>query len=677
MLPFFLLPLRLFKTTMKKISLLVICVSFLLGSVSFAQSELPDREVRAAWIATVINLDWPSGSTQPEEVKKSDLKNKLISLKAAGINTVYFQVRAEGDALYDSPYEPWSKYLTGEEGVAPDPYWDPLAFAIEEAHKLGMELHAWLNPYRAMRSIPSDYTQKEIAVAIDESVEAIMGKEYDANAPKFKLGTTERDSMHVANKHPEWIMVMNAGTSGSIAITDPGLQEVRDYVTMIIMDIVNRYDVDGIHFDDYFYPYPPNHMAANSTNNALDDSSFALQPRGFTNKDEWRRNNVEIFITQLNDSIKTAKPWVKFGISPFGIHRNGVPFGISGLDAYTTLYIDALKWVENGDVDYLLPQLYWQFGGGQDFAKLADWWAEEVAKYGRHLYTGHGAYRSDKSTYTGSIFKATEIPRQLEYARNNPDIQGSSIFRMKNITTYYSQGLRDSLITNYYRKPAIVPTMDWLDTSVVFTPTNIVLTPDEAQQNKFTLTWDRPVSPLAKSIPTAPADTLLNFAIYRVDSEAEPDVNEVISNPENRIGLTGLTTFTDIVETGSEGRYYYVVTAVSRNGVESEPSEPQDAGVVVSNEEEKSIADNFSLNQNYPNPFNPTTTISFKLGKTGLASLKVYDVLGREVATLVNGRLAQGEHTFNFDASAFASGVYIYQLKSNGVVLTRKLTLIK
>ena len=322
-------------------------------------------------------MDWPSGNTQPEEVKKTDLKNKLISLKAAGINTVYFQVRAEGDALYDSPYEPWSKYLTGEEGVAPDPYWDPLSFAVEEAHKLGMELHAWLNPYRAMRSIPSDYTQKEIAAAIDESVEAILGKEYDANAPKFKIGTTERDSMHVANKHPEWIMVMNAGTNGSIAITDPGLQEVRDYVTMIIMDIVSRYDVDGIHFDDYFYPYPPNHMGANSANNALDDSSFALQPRGFTSKDDWRRDNVEIFIAQLNDSIKTAKPWVKFGVSPFGIHRNGVPFGISGLDAYTTLYIDALKWAENGDVDYLLPQLYWQFGGGQDFAKLADWWAGE------------------------------------------------------------------------------------------------------------------------------------------------------------------------------------------------------------------------------------------------------------------------------------------------------------
>ena len=663
---------------MKRISLLAISICLLGASLSFAQSELPDREVRAVWLTTVYNLDWPSGSSQAEEVKKADLKNKLISLKAAGINTVYFQVRTSGDAFYDSPYEPWSKYLTGEEGVAPDPYWDPLEFAVEEAHKLGMELHAWMNPYRALSSIPSDFTQKQLAsdVEIDESLIPFQNKYYDAKTQKLK-GTAERDSMHVSNKHPEWLMVMkDSDGNKKIAIFDPGLPAVRDYVSGVVADIVRRYDIDGVHFDDYFYPYPSTGMkiAANST---LDDSSYALNPRGFTNKTLWRRNNIEIFITQVNDSIKTEKPWVKFGISPFGIYRNGLPFGISGLDSYSELYIDPLKWAQNGDVDYLMPQLYWKLGGSQDFAKLANWWGKEIEKRNRHFYSGHGLYRADNSTYSSTLFSADEIPKQIEFTRNNPQIKGSSFFRMKNLTTYITQGIRDSLITNYYRKPAIVPTMDWLDTTKAETPTNIVLVTDESQENKFTLTWDRPVSRLAKNIPTTPVDTLLNYAIYRVDSEAEPDVNEVISNPENRIGLTGLTTFTDVVDDGSTGRYYYVITAVTRNGVESEPSEPQDAGIVVSNEEETSIADNFSLSQNYPNPFNPTTTISFELGKTGLASLKVYDLLGREVATLVNARLVQGEHSFNFDASSFASGIYIYQLKSSGVAITRKLTLIK
>lgn len=666
-------------TIMKKISLLAITMCLMGVSLSFAQSELPSQEVRAVWIATVYNLDWPTGKTLPEALKKRDLKSKLQSLKDAGINTIYFQVRTSGDAFYDSPYEPWSQYLTGEEGKTPDPYWDPLEYAVEEAHKLGMELHAWLNPYRALSTMPSDFTQKQSVESndVDESLIPFQNKYYDANATKYK-GTAERDSMHVSNQHPEWLLVLKDGNgTKKIAIFDPGLPAVRDYVSGIVADIVRRYDVDGVHFDDYFYPYPETGMKipANST---LDDSSFALNPRGFTDKAKWRMDNIDIFIEQVNDSIKTVKPWVKFGISPFGIYRNGLPYGIRGLDAYKELYIDPLKWAENGSVDYLMPQLYWPFGGGQDFAKLANWWAKEITNRGRHLYVGTAPYRADDATRGSSNrFAANEIPRQIQHARDNEQIDGVSFFRMQNITTYRTQGFRDSLVTNYYRKPAIVPTMSWLDTTKAETPINIVLSPDGGQSNKFTLSWDRADDPLAKLKPGTPVDTLLNYAIYRVDSPTIPDVDEVVSNPENRIGLTGLTTFTDIAEPSSEGNYYYVVTAVTRNGVESDPSAALDAGVVVSTEEEAIIAEAYSLKQNYPNPFNPTTNITFNLGKEGVASLKVFDVLGREIATITNERLAQGEHSFSFNASAFSSGVYIYQLKANGVVLTKKLTLIK
>ncbi len=663
---------------MKRISLLAIIISLLGASLSFAQSELPSQEVRAVWLTTVYNLDWPRGSTLPESLKQSDLKSKIQSLHDVGINTIYFQVRTSADALYDSPYEPWSKYLTGTEGKTPDPYWDTLEFAIEEAHKLGMELHAWLNPYRALSSIPNDFTQKQSTGTneIDESLIPFEDKYYDANTQKFK-GTSERDTLHVSNKHPEWLMVMkdSEGTR-KIAIFDPGLPVVRDYVSGIVADIVRRYDVDGIHFDDYFYPYPSTGMKL-STNSSLDDSSFALNPRGFTNKEKWRRDNIEIFIAQVNDSIKTEKPWVKFGISPFGIYRNGIPFGITGLDSYGEQYIDPLKWASNGDVDYLMPQLYWKLGGSQDYAKLADWWASEIAKRNRHFYPGHGLYRADVATYSSTLFSADEIPKQIQFNRDNPAIKGSSFFRMRNLTTYATKGIRDSLMTNYYRKPAIVPTMDWLDTTKRGTPTNIVVTPDAGEPNKFTLSWDKADETIEKAKQGIRVDTLLNFAIYRVISTATPNSDEVISNPENRIAVTGLTTFTDNAEASAEGDYYYVITSVTRNGVESEPSTPMNAGAAVSNEEEVSQIEGYKLNQNYPNPFNPTTNITFSLGKSGMASLKVFDVLGREVATLANGRLTQGEHTFNFNASSFSSGVYVYQLKSNGVVLTKKLTLIK
>jgi len=667
---------------MKKISLLAISLCLLGASLSFAQSKLPSQEVRAVWITTVYNLDWPKSGHESVYRKRNDLILKLGQLKEAGINTIYFQVRTAGDAIYDSPYEPWSKYFTGEEGKAPDQDWDPLEFAVEEAHKLGMELHAWVNPYRALSTMPADFTQKQSVESenVDESLIPFQNKYYDANATKFK-GTTERDSMHVSNQHPEWLLVLkDANGTKKIAIFDPGLPAVRDYVSGVVADIVRRYDVDGVHFDDYFYPYPATGMKipANST---LDDSSFALNPRGFTDKGEWRMDNIDIFIAQVNDSIKTVKPWVKFGISPFGIYKAGVPSGISGLDAYKELYIDPLKWAEDGSVDYLMPQLYWKFdhyGANQDFRKLANWWAKEVTDRGRHMYPGTAPYRADNSTRgTSVLFAANEIPRQIQFTRDNDDIKGISFFRMKNITDYKTQGFRDSLMTNYFRKPAIVPTMNWLDTTKADTPINLMLVQDAEQSNKFTISWDRADNPLAKLKPSTPVDTLLNYAIYRVISPIVPDLGEVISDPENRIGITGITTFTDIAEPSTEGNYYYVVTAVTRNGVESDPSSALDAGVVVSAEEEVSLAKAYRLEQNYPNPFNPTTNITFDLAKEGFTSLKVFDILGREVATLVNGRLTSGSYSYEFDASALSSGVYLYRLSSQSVTFTRKMTLIK
>ncbi|MGH7451691.1 MAG: glycoside hydrolase family 10 protein, partial [bacterium] len=304
---------------MKKLLPIILTISFITPINTFATDNPPKREFRGAWIATVINLDWPSTPGLAPGTQRGELMRLLDELQAAGINAVMFQVRSECDAMYASTIEPWSYWLTGGQGRAPSPFYDPLQFAVQEAHKRGMELHAWLNPYRSVREIGSY-----------------------ANAAN-----------HVSVQHPEWLF-----RAGNTRVLDPGLPMVRAYVTSVVMDVVNRYDVDGIHFDDYFYPYPPDQISNQ------DDATFANYSRGFTNRGDWRRDNVNLLIKMIHDSIQVVKPYVKFGISPFGIWRNGIPTGITGLDAYNTIYCDALAWLQQQTIDYLTPQLYWPFGGG-------------------------------------------------------------------------------------------------------------------------------------------------------------------------------------------------------------------------------------------------------------------------------------------------------------------------
>ena len=662
-------------------TLLLILISLLsLSGIKAQTTQPPKKEFRATWMATVINLDWPASGDIPVRFQKQSLLDRLDALKAAGINTLYFQIRTEGDALYDSDIEPWSKYLTGEEGVAPDPYWDPLEFVIEEAHKRGMELHAWLNPYRAMRTIPSDFTQKvsneTVKQDVNESLKPFLGRYHDEDSKYKAAGTTARDSMHVANKHPEWLFVMN----DAIAIMNPGLPEVIDYNVQVVMDVVNRYDVDGIHFDDYFYPYPPNHMGSSNENEALDDSTFAQYPRGFDNKDDWRRNNIDLFVEMLHDSIQVVKPWIKFGISPFGIWKSGVPSGTSGMDAYSVIYGDGIAWLEAQTIDYITPQLYWaftRFGTAQDYGKLADWWGEQAVANDRHIYPGHGVYRSSSSTFSGSLFDANEIPRQIRHNRNNENINGSVFFRSNNITLYSSQGFADSLKNDFYRYAALQPTMAWKDTTAPNTPENLVVNRDTEKEYVFELSWDKPqIDTQAKTSAAGHVDSLIKYAVYRVDTGSSPNTSEEMEQSYNLIAVTGETTYTDIAPPSEESHWYFV-TAVSRNNVESIPTTAVEGGLVVSNDIDSDIPNQFVLSQNYPNPFNPVTKIQFQLPESGFASLKVFDMLGREVATLMNRDITAGDHTVSFDASKLSSGIYIYRLIMGDVSLTKKMTLIK
>lgn len=565
-------------------------------------AEPPKHEFRGAWIATVINLDWPiRGATTAQQ--KNLLLQMLDRLKDAGINAVFFQVRSECDAMYDSPIEPWSYWLTGQQGRAPDPWYDPLAFAVEEAHKRGMELHAWFNPYRAFRG--SGYT----------------------NSPQ-----------HVVQTHPEWTLRF-----GSLRILDPGRAAVRDYVTSVVMDVVRRYDIDGVHFDDYFYPYPPNRITTQ------DAATFAEESRGFTSLFDWRRDNVNIFIAQLADSIRAVKPAVKFGISPFGIWKNGVPQGIRGLNAYHDIYADATAWVEAGSVDYLVPQLYWPFGGAQDYAKLAPWWAEQIRD--RHLYIGQALYRADRRTFSGTLFDREEIPEQVRFNRGYLGILGNVFFRARNITHFPSQGIVEVLKSDLYRHPALTPPMAWKTDEVLPVPENVRL--EWTADTELTLSWD-------------PVDGARRYAVYRTRSEAVPDLGAASRDARNLVSVTGETKATDRPGIASDP-YYYFVQAVGANSAESGPSDAASAvGRATSVETKERVARGFAAS--HPNPFSTGTEIAFALDTTAPVTLRIYNQLGQLVRTLADGKVS-GPGTLGYEwdgtnsgGAQVASGMYYFVL---------------
>ena len=328
---------------MKK-NLLLLFVALL--SLGMAQAQ-PKREFRGAWIQAV-NGQWIVLSTQQMQ---QTLTTQLNALQQMGVNVIIFQVRPECDALYESRLEPWSRFLTGQQGKAPNPYWDPLQWMIDQCHQRGMELHAWINPYRA----------------------------------KSKT-TSQLASNHICTQHPERVFPYD-----NQLILNPGLQENRDYICSVVADIVERYDVDGIHYDDYFYPYP----AAGEV--IQDDAAYQANPNGISNRGDWRRHQVNLFVKQVYETVHAIKPWVKVGVSPFGIYRNkkNDPNGsnTNGLQNYDDLYADILLWVNNGWLDYNVPQIYWEIGNrAADYNELIHWWNRHAAN--RPLIIGEDIERT-------------------------------------------------------------------------------------------------------------------------------------------------------------------------------------------------------------------------------------------------------------------------------------------
>ncbi|MFT4605750.1 MAG: uncharacterized lipoprotein YddW (UPF0748 family) [Rhodothermales bacterium] len=578
-----------------------------------AQSESPKHEFRGAWIATVINLDWPSSAGTPTALKKNRLIAILDDLAETGINSVFFQVRTECDALYESSIEPWSVYLTGQQGTAPSPFFDPLEFAVDEAHRRGMSLHAWLNPFRCEREVG-----------------------------KYALAAS-----HPLVENPDWGLTLeSSSTPGRFhTILNPGLDQVHDYVVSIVDDILRRYDVDGIHFDDYFYPYPPYEMGA------ADLSTFDADPRGFGNLDNWRRDNINRFVARINDKVLEVKPDAVFGISPFGIWKSGTPDGIVGLSAVDALFADARAWLDAGSIDYIAPQLYWPFGGAQDFEALSEWWVGVSG--GRPVYPGLAAYRADPATASSTVFAANEIPNQIRFGRQLSGLDGHILFRAQNLR---GTAVADS-VGALYSQLAIPPPMAHRDVFPPEAPESLrasVITTTGSSGSSVALEWDPSIFGfvLARS-----------FAVYRTEGATPPDPRSMTASSANLLSRAFDPTFLD--SPPGPGPYHYVVTGLSGNSAESSESNVITVeGLSVRN----ATPPEMPKLATYPNPFRDQLLIT---GPPG--DIEVFDALGREVWRSETS----GQATWT-PSGALASGLYLIRLTSISgphavatVVLTR------
>jgi uncharacterized lipoprotein YddW (UPF0748 family) len=392
------------------------------------------REFRGVWVATVANMDWPSKPGLSSWDQQRELLAILDRAVDLGLNAIVFHVRPGGDAFYASPYEPWSQYITGRQGRAPEPPWDPLAFAVDAAHKRGIELHAWFNPYRAA------YV-RDTAIA----------------------------STHIARAQPNLVKQY-----GRFLWMDPGSAEVRRRTIRAIVDVVKRYDVDGVHIDDYFYPYPEIDASGHTIDFPDADTYSAYKKAGGTlAKDDWRRANVDSMVAALYRGVHSVKPWVKVGISPFGIWRPGNPPQIRGLDAYATIYANSRLWLEKGWADYFAPQLYWQIRPvEQSFPALLDWWLSQNTKH-RHVWPGLADYRVGEAGAGGSRFTAQEIVDQIDTIRARDNAQAGHIHFNMTALIKNPDSLAEK-VASRYAEPAIVPASPWLGSKAPARPTATV-----------------------------------------------------------------------------------------------------------------------------------------------------------------------------------------------------------
>lgn len=489
---------------MKSIKILLLL--FLFQNQMFSQHS-PKREMRAAWISTVENIDWPSKPGLSDKEMKTEMIAILDNLRSNHLNTVVFQIRPTADAYYKSTKEPASHWITGTQGVAPG--FDPLQLMIDEAGKRGMNVHVWLNPYRVQKDTVRDVLAKS----------------------------------HLFFKKPKLFV-----TYGKSRYFNPGYQETRDFVSSVVGEIVRNYDIQAIHMDDYFYPYKI------TGQEFPDEEAFAKEPRQFKDKDNWRRDNVDLIIKQIRDTIIANKPEVEFGISPFGVWRNKAKDldgsnTVAGQTNYDDLYADIIKWQKENWIDYVTPQLYWHIGFDRaDFEVLANWWAAH--KFGANVYVGHGDYKISNTAKEPEWRSPDQIVKQIEMIRKMPLIDGSMHFTASN---FLKKGdtLRKPLIEKQYKCIALTPEANRITRISPQTPTNAVAV---QKGDRGILSWKAALNDK-------------KYVIYRFPKGKITD----FSSGENIYYVTTLTKLE--VPNPDFNRYTYAISALSQTQTESSPAE--------------------------------------------------------------------------------------------------------
>ncbi|MEO8234666.1 MAG: family 10 glycosylhydrolase [Flavobacterium sp.] len=529
----------------------------------------PKRDLRGVFLTSVFNLDWPTNRLATPAVQQAELIAILDNLKSNNYNTVFLQVRPECDALYNSSIEPWSYRLTGTQGLAPNPLWDPLAFAITEAHDRGLDLHAWLNPYRVRANITS----------------------YAASANS------------ILNTQPTWILT--ASNDANLKILNPGIPAVQDYITSIVKDISSRYDIDGIHFDDYFYPNGG--MNKNQDNQTYIDNN----PTNITNIADWRRNNVNIMIGKVYDAIQVINTNqnknIVFGVSPFGIWKSGMPTGVTGNPSFSALYCDPIAWLNADKLDYLAPQLYWQITGSQDYIALSKWWNDQIKAKNKQLYVSQAYYRM----IDASNWSVSEIQNQIIQNRaTNMDANfGQIAYRYSSIKNN-EKAINSTLNGSQYQYKSFAPPILGIGKDIICPniPTNI-------RTEGLYVKWDTPTVASDGDLP-------VKYVVYTFDNELEALTNQ---NDGSKI-LDIVVGNQLLVNEMLLRTKYFVVSSLDKNN--NEKGDFSQPFLSIGNQ---SLTDQMVINI-YPNPFSDEFVIYSDDNKLlGKVIIGIYDLSGKQV----------------------------------------------
>jgi uncharacterized lipoprotein YddW (UPF0748 family) len=551
--------------------------------------------------------DWPKPEFRSNvAAQESSLVAILDVLKKANMNTVLFQVRPRGNAFYRSSSEPWARELTGELGR--DPGWDPLRFALQEAHKRGLELHAWFNVYKVWGG--------------------------SAPPPASK-------PLHVVRSHPEWARVYHGEWW-----LDPGIPAVRDYLVGVAMELISKYDIDGIHFDYMRYPAQ-----------SFQDEDSYRKFGGGTEKSKWRRENINQFVREIYDRAVRLKPMIKVGSAPIGVYES-IPGALMTFNGYSAGHQDSREWLKQGKHDYIAPQIYWYIGNSHknpDFAALLQDWQKN--SYGRHVYAGVGAYKDSISA---------ELPRQIDTTRSM-GAGGNIYFRFEHIKN-------PGIFVDRYKYLSLVPPMPWKDSVPPNPPRNLALV--EIWHGTIQLRWETPFAAID-------GDSAKQYAIYR-SSRSHVDTE----NPENLIALIpgSSDNYRDNIPLAKSRIFYYVVTALDKGNVESVPSNEVQTSKeeIAETNRERQIAEmtellvpRVTLTQNYPNPFAKSTLIGYELKDSSLVDLNVCNANGREVRTLAHQVQGPGTYVVLFDASDLTEGKYTLVFKAGSHDEKKTLDILK